>query len=96
MQNTLKYEGVKGESQDLVRGWVDTATRVANKLNALEYAPQIELAMGEIDSSDPGGFAGSYTAILTVQPIPEPGAVWLFGSAIVWLVGVARRRKMAD
>jgi hypothetical protein len=58
LQNTLKYEGVKGESQDLVRGWVDTATRVANKLNALEYAPQIELAMGEIDSSDPGGFAG--------------------------------------
>jgi hypothetical protein len=58
LQNTLKYEGIKGESQDLVRGWVDTATRVANKLNALEYAPQIELAMGEIDSSDPGGFAG--------------------------------------
>jgi hypothetical protein len=58
LQNTLKYEGVKGESQDLVRGWVDTATRVANKLNALEYAPQIELVMGEIDSSDPGGFAG--------------------------------------
>jgi len=58
LQNTLKYEGVKGESQDLVRGWVDTATRVANKVNALEYAPQIELAMGEIDSSDPGGFAG--------------------------------------
>jgi hypothetical protein len=58
LQNTLKYEGVKGESQDLVRGWVDTATRVANKLNALEYAPQIELALSEIDSSDPGGFAG--------------------------------------
>lgn len=31
---------------------------------------------------------------LRPQPIPVPAAVWLFGSALVGLVGVARRRKM--
>jgi hypothetical protein len=30
---------------------------------------------------------------LTVTPIPVPAAVWLFGSGLIGLVGVARRRK---
>lgn len=34
-------------------------------------------------------FSGSYE----VAPIPVPAAAWLFGSALLGLVGVARRRK---
>ena len=30
---------------------------------------------------------------VTVQPIPVPAAVWLFGSGLLGLVGIARRRK---
>lgn len=31
---------------------------------------------------------------LSINPIPVPAAVWLFGSGLIGLVGVARRRKL--
>lgn len=34
-------------------------------------------------------------AMVNVAPIPVPAAVWLFGSALLGLAGVARRRKTA-
>ena len=37
----------------------------------------------------------SYTATLTASPVPIPGAVWLFGSSVAGLIGVARRRAKA-
>jgi hypothetical protein len=42
------------------------------------------------------GFNYNFNANLTpviVDPIPVPAAVWLFGSGLLGLVGVARRRK---
>ena len=35
------------------------------------------------------------SADCTPPPIPVPAAVWLFGSGLLGLVGVARRRKQA-
>lgn len=46
------------------------------------------------DFAGPGGGAGRYDdASFDVAAIPVPAAVWLFGSGLVGLVGVARRRK---
>jgi hypothetical protein len=41
------------------------------------------------------GFSFNFNANLTAtpDPIPIPAAVWLFGSGLLGLVGVARRRK---
>ena len=53
-----------------------------------------------VPAGDPSGFGGTqYFLRLTgtvtegAPPIPIPAAVWLFGSGLLGLVGVARRRK---
>lgn len=44
-----------------------------------------------------GTNTGTYavTASMSVQPVPVPGAVWLFGSAIAGMVGFGRRKIAA-
>ena len=37
--------------------------------------------------------SGLYDLTLTLQPVPIPPAVWLFGSGLIGLVGLARRKK---
>jgi len=41
------------------------------------------------------GFDIGYQATLTTAPVPVPAAVWLFGSGLAGLVGLARRRRVA-
>ena len=42
-----------------------------------------------------GAFVGFNANFDFVAPVPVPAAVWLFGSGLLGLVGVARRRKTA-
>jgi hypothetical protein len=37
--------------------------------------------------------AAAYTSIGLAAPVPVPAAVWLFGSGLLGLVGVGRRKK---
>lgn len=44
---------------------------------------------------DAGGSNGSVYALWTpVSPVPVPAAIWLFGSGLLGLIGVARRKKV--
>lgn len=50
-----------------------------------------------VPQGDPSNFGGvSYTLRLTgtISAVPIPAAVWLLGSGLIGLVGVARRRKV--
>ncbi|HEY9050740.1 MAG TPA: VPLPA-CTERM sorting domain-containing protein [Gammaproteobacteria bacterium] len=38
---------------------------------------------------------GTFESVPDVAPVPVPAAVWLFGSGLVGLAGIARRRKAA-
>ena len=40
-----------------------------------------------------GSSAGSYTGGIAVAQTPIPAAIWLFGSALMGLTGVSRRKK---
>jgi len=52
---------------------------------------------GEICTDLAVGYFGDYTGTLTVtytfDPVPIPSAVWLFGSGLIGLIGIARRKK---
>jgi hypothetical protein len=41
------------------------------------------------------GVSNALSASTSLNPIPLPAAVWLFGSGLIGLVGVARRKKAA-
>ena len=55
------------------------------------------MAVGPFPGQEPGfnGVTGDDFPVSGTSPIPVPAAVWLFGSGLVGLVGVARRRKKA-
>lgn len=53
---------------------------------------------GTVPAGDPSGFGGVQYYLhlegnVTVAAVPVPAAVWLFGSGLVGLVGVARRKQ---
>ena len=42
-----------------------------------------------------GPFAGQHATFKGVSAVPVPAAAWLFGSGLLGLIGIARRRKQA-
>lgn len=55
----------------------------------LDYAAVVPQA----DPSNFGGVHYSFHLVGTVSAVPVPAAVWLFGSGLLGLAGVARRKK---
>jgi hypothetical protein len=64
--------------------WIDTITLTGDGIAAIEDLQQVRVGPG----SFPGGGGPG-----TVGEVPIPAAAWLFGSALVGLGGVARKRK---
>jgi hypothetical protein len=52
------------------------------------------LILGGYDGTTAGGNL-LYTATITASPVPVPGAIWLFGSAMAGLLGVSKRKRAA-
>jgi hypothetical protein len=55
---------------------------------------------GTVPTGDPSGFGGVKYAlhmvgVVNAAAVPVPAAVWLFGSGLLGLVGIARRKKKA-
>jgi len=48
---------------------------------------------GEFEQDDNSGYAQFRVDAVSVSAVPVPAAVWLFGSGLLGLVGVARRKK---
>ncbi len=90
-----------GASLDLINGstgtWAyddnsdGTATLTLTDLAAGQYT----IIIGGYDGPLAGHGAGSnlaYTATISASPVPLPGAVWLFGTALMGFLGVSKRK----
>lgn len=53
------------------------------------------LALGGYDGSVAGQLAYTATITAAASPVPVPGAVWLFGSAMAGFVGLGKRKRTA-
>jgi len=49
----------------------------------------------QADSGSTGNTFNDGTGSWNVSPVPVPAAVWLFGSGLLGLIGIARRKKAA-
>jgi hypothetical protein len=57
------------------------------------YFPEFAwLGITSVDSSFDGITNGTNFAVVSAPPVPIPGAVWLFGSGLIGLVGIGRKR----
>ena len=65
--------------------WIDTITLTGNGIAAIEDLQQVRVGPGTFPD---GGGSG------TGNEVPIPAAAWLFGSALLGLSGVARKRKV--
>ena len=73
------------DNVDAVNDFVFTA--VAGKIYSIY--------LGGVDFSRWNAGVDNYKLDVTTSPVPVPGAVWLFGSAIVGMIGFGRRKAVA-
>lgn len=68
---------------------------VGGQLAGLGGAFVVDLVSGDVQLTVANGtvFVTSVAGSFTLQPVPVPAAVWLFGSAILGLAGLTRRTK---
>lgn len=86
---------------------IDFVAAVNNQTGGVEQLINIFLTAGsysigiggaidpEAANADHGSIHGVQAQLLSVQPVPVPGAVWLFGSAIAGMIGFNRRKQIA-
>ena len=68
----------------------DVPVSLATAFGGVDSSGQWLLNIQDAEGFDEG-VLGSWT--LDITPVPVPAAVWLFGSGLLGLVGIARRKK---
>ena len=81
----LSITGSDGSSWNVIGSNVTELSLITTLLSNVSYTIQI-VGIGKTIGS---------TYDVTVQAVPIPAAVWLFGSALMGLVGVSRRKSTA-
>lgn len=77
----------------LVAFWIAQGSTGDGLVLTQEAYPTIRNASGQLAAVVLGDHEGAFGAYIEVQEVPVPAAAWMFGSALLGLGGVARRRK---
>jgi len=97
-QQTLMTADLTGawDSSGQLIGFNTMNIQCGDAINAIASCTSAEVIyLNLLDSLDLGGSKGEYhTTGLAVTSVPVPAAAWLFGSGLIGLVGVSRRRKV--
>jgi len=90
---------------DILDGFTSTATVtniLTNPFSSYPSGIEVSFTPGESSGMHVHGFADTtfipdplvdYSITITTSAVPIPAAVWLFGSGLLGLVGMARRKK---
>jgi len=92
-QYSLNLSGVFGSYNSAVYNPGIGGANALFSLNA-NSSPLIAAVSSVQGNSVAGGFAATTTGTLTLTAVPVPAAVWLFGSALVGLTSIARRKAL--
>jgi len=68
-----------------------TSARLASGTN-LSFSAAVGSYYALITGTADGSGGGAYTLALAIQPVPLPPALWLLGSGLLGLLGLASRR----
>lgn len=83
-----------------IGGSIDAWTSPIGTVGTVAVLPTTLLAPGtyvlQMRGNVTGTFGGSYAGTMNFAPVPLPAAVWLFGSGLLGLGGLARRRKQTN
>ena len=97
---TLVGVGILGPfTADLTTGTIidavfhenDPATGLASGVT-LQFDVLEDVGLWNVSGAVNTQYSSSYSLILTPTTVPVPAAVWLFGSGVLGLIGVARRK----
>jgi hypothetical protein len=77
----------------LVEYWVAQGSTGDGLVLSQEAYPVVRNASNQLAAVLLGDHEGAFGAYIEVQEVPVPAAAWLFGSALLGLGGVSRRRK---
>lgn len=82
------------QNMDSVNVW-DVSTDLSGTIHLASTDPDGDGILGTPMEDGPFiGFSWSFDLTLTPQTVPVPPALWLFGSGLIGLVGMARRGKL--
>ncbi len=73
-------------------GYSDSVDALTDFVFTAQAGKIYTIYLGGVDFSKWNAGVDSYKLNITTSPVPVPGAVWLFGSAIAGLIGVGRRK----
>jgi hypothetical protein len=79
----------------IVNHWVTQGSTGDGLVLTQEAYPVIRNASNQLAAVMLGDHESGYGAYIDVQAVPVPAAAWLFGSALLGLGGVSRRRRAA-